>query len=340
MLFPACYHALRHAWSGGHANEIVCEVMGRTGFLYHPDFLSHEMGPGHPESPERLRAIMSRLDASGLLNRLVRIEAEPASDKWVREIHTAGYIESLRDHAPDSGRVFLDPDTSMNPGSLRAAYLAAGGAIKAADAIVSGVVDHAFCAVRPPGHHAEADRAMGFCLFNNVAVAARYVQRHHGVQRVLIVDWDVHHGNGTQHSFYDDPSVLFFSTHQYPYYPGTGRSTESGEGSGTGFTINVPMSPGQGDEEYAEAFERLLVPAAEAFRPEFVIISAGFDAHRDDPLAGMALTDEGYATLTQIVARLARRHARGRVLSCLEGGYNLSALGASVEQHVSTLLAA
>lgn len=298
------------------------------------------MGPGHPESPERLRVIMSTLDASGLLSRLVRIDAEPAADRWVREIHTDRYIKSLRDHTPDSGRVFLDPDTSMGPGSLRAAYLAAGGALSAADAIMTGVVDHAFCAVRPPGHHAEADRAMGFCLFNNVAVAAKYIQRRHGIQRVLIVDWDVHHGNGTQHSFYDDPSVLFFSTHQYPYYPGTGRATESGEGKGTGFTINVPMSRGEGDEEYAEAFERLLVPAADAFEPEFVVISAGFDAHKDDPLAGMALTERGYANLTGIVAKLARRHARGRILSCLEGGYNLSALGASVEQHVAGLLAA
>ena len=181
---------------------------------------------------------------------------------------------------------------------------------------------------------------MGFCLFNNVAIASRYLQRHHGIGRVLIVDWDVHHGNGTQHSFYGDPSVLFFSTHQYPYYPGTGRATESGEGEGAGLTINVPMGPGQGDEEYQEVFERVLVPAADAFRPEFVVISAGFDAHKDDPLAGMGLTERGYATLTGIVATIARRHSRGRILSCLEGGYNLSALAASVEQHIEVLLGA
>ena len=283
---------------------------------------------------------MSRLETSGLLNRLVRIEAEPASDRWITEIHAPQYLETLRAHSPESGRIFLDPDTSMSPGSLRAAYLAAGGALKASDAIMAGGVDHAFCAVRPPGHHAEANRAMGFCLFNNVAIATRYLQRHHGTKRILIVDWDVHHGNGTQHSFYGDPSVLFFSTHQYPYYPGTGRATESGEGDGTGLTINVPMAPGQGDQEYQEVFERVLVPAADAFRPEFVIISAGFDAHKDDPLAGMALTERGYAGLTDIVARLARRHSRGRLLSCLEGGYNLPALAASVEQHVSALLAA
>jgi len=312
--------------------------MGRTGLVYHPDFLGHDMGPGHPESPERLRAIVSRLETTGLLGRLIRIEAEPAPDRWITEIHEASYVKSLGEHVPDSGRVFLDPDTSMSPHSLRAAYLAAGGALKAADAIMAGTVDHAFCAVRPPGHHAEANRAMGFCLFNNVAIAARYLQRHHGVDRVLIVDWDVHHGNGTQHSFYDDPSVLFFSTHQYPYYPGTGRATESGDGKGKGYTINVPMSPGQGDEEYREVFERILVPAVDAFRPEFVLISAGFDAHKDDPLAGMALTEKGYAALTGIVTMLARRHASGRILSCLEGGYNLSALAASVEQHLLALM--
>ncbi|MGH7473424.1 MAG: histone deacetylase family protein, partial [Candidatus Methylomirabilales bacterium] len=204
----------------------------------------------------------------------------------------------------------------------------------------AGTVDNVFCAVRPPGHHAERARAMGFCLFNNVAITARYLQRRHGLGRVLIVDWDVHHGNGTQQAFYHDDSVLFFSTHQYPYYPGTGRATERGEGRGEGGTINVPMSPGQGDGEYREIFERVLVPAADTFRPEFVVISAGFDAHRDDPLAGMGLTEDGYAALTGIVAGIARRHSKGRILSCLEGGYNLKALAASVERHVMSLMEA
>ena len=314
--------------------------MARTGFVYHPDYLKHEMGAGHPESPERLRAIVSRLEAGGVLSRLARIEPSSAADEWITQIHAVSYVNDLKARAPVRGTVPLDPDTSISAGSLPAAYLAVGGALAAADAIMAGRVDNVFCAVRPPGHHAERARAMGFCLFNNVAIAARYVQRRYRLGRVLIVDWDVHHGNGTQQAFYDDESVLFFSTHQYPYYPGTGRATERGQGRGEGGTINVPMPPGQGDGEYREIFERLLVPAADTFRPEFVVISAGFDAHRDDPLAGMRLTEDGYAALTGIVAGIARRHSKGRILSCLEGGYNLKALAASVERHVVSLLEA
>ncbi|MGH7228774.1 MAG: histone deacetylase family protein [Nitrospiraceae bacterium] len=312
--------------------------MARTGFVYHSDYLKHDMGVGHPESPDRLRAIVSRLKAGGVLDRLILIEPTSVADEWITQVHEASYLTSLKRRAPVSGRVSLDPDTSISAGSLPAAYLAAGGVLAAADAIMAGRVDHAFCAIRPPGHHAESDRAMGFCLFNNVAIAARYLQRRHGVARVLIVDWDVHHGNGTQHTFDDDPSVLFFSTHQYPHYPGTGRANERGKGKGEGLTINVPMSAGQGDEDYREIFERVLVPAADAYKPEFVLISAGFDAHRDDPLASMGLTEEGYAALTGIVAGIARRHSKSRVLSCLEGGYNLNALAASVERHVVALL--
>lgn len=314
--------------------------MGRTGLVYHQDYLLHDMGTAHPESPERLRAIMKRLEATGTLNRLTRIEPVKAAEKWIANIHAPAYLAALKAHAPASGRVSLDPDTSMSSGSLHAAFLAAGGALAAADAIMAGQVDHAFCAVRPPGHHAEQNHAMGFCLFNNVAIAARYLQRKHGISRVLIVDWDVHHGNGTQHSFYDDPSVLFFSTHQSPHYPGTGRETERGSGAGEGLTINIPMSAGEGDEEYRTVFQRVLVPAAESFKPEFVIISAGFDAHKDDPLASMGLTEDGYAELTAIVAGIAKRHSNNRILSCLEGGYNLTALAASVDRHLAALVAA
>ena len=312
--------------------------MAKTGLVYHPAYLEHDMGAGHPESPNRLRAIMQQLEQSGTLAQVTRIEPRKAEEKWITQVHTPSYVASLNRHAPTSGRVSLDPDTSMSPGSLNAAYLAAGGALAGVDAIMAGQVDQVFCAVRPPGHHAEAGRAMGFCFYNNVAIAARYVQKKYGLSRVLIVDWDVHHGNGTQHSFEDDPSVLFFSTHQYPHYPGSGWMTERGKGDGEGFTINVPMEAGEGDEEYQAVFLKSLVPAADAFKPEFVIISSGFDAHKDDPLASMGLTEAGYADLTGIVAGIAKRHAKGRILSSLEGGYNLTALAASVDTHIQALL--
>ena len=314
--------------------------MGNTGLVYDPRYLDHDMGAGHPESPNRLRAIMQQLEQSGTAARLTRIEPRKAEDEWIMQIHEASYLEMLKAEAPATGRVSLDADTSLSPGSLTAAYLAAGGALAAVDAILSKKVDHVFCAVRPPGHHAEAGHAMGFCLFNNVAIAARYAQKRYGLSRVLIVDWDVHHGNGTQHSFEEDPSVLFFSTHQFPHYPGTGRATERGRGAGEGFTINVPMEAGEGDEEYRAVFQKTLVPAADAFKPEFVIISAGFDAHQEDPLASMGLTEEGYEDLTGIVAGIAKRYANGRILSSLEGGYHLTALAASVDRHIRALLAA
>jgi len=312
--------------------------MGKTGLVYDLRYLEHDMGMGHPESPNRLRSIMQRLEQSGTLQRLIRIEARRAEDEWITQIHQPGYVAALAKHAPTQGRISLDPDTSMSPGSLTAAYLAAGGTLAAVDAIMSRQVEHVFCAVRPPGHHAEAGRAMGFCLFNNVAIAARYAQKRYALQRVLIVDWDVHHGNGTQHSFEDDPSILFFSTHQYPHYPGTGRGTERGTSAGEQFTINVPMEAGEGDEDYQAVFNKTLVPAADNFKPDFVMISAGFDAHRDDPLASMGLTEGGYADLTAIVAGIAKRYAHGRILSTLEGGYNLTALAASVDAHLTALL--
>ena len=314
--------------------------MGNTGFIYDPRYLEHDMGAGHPESPQRLRAIMQRLEQSGVAAALARIEPRKAEDEWVTLVHQPKYVAFLNQQAPAQGRLSLDADTSMSPGSLAAAYLAAGAALAGVDAIMAQRAQHVFCAVRPPGHHAEADRAMGFCFFNNVAIAARYVQKRYGLRRVLIVDWDVHHGNGTQHSFDEDPSVLFFSTHQYPHYPGTGRAAERGSGAAEGLTINVPMEAGEGDDEYRTVFQKVLVPAADAFKPEFVIISAGFDAHRDDPLASMGLTEAGYADLTAIVAGIAVRHCGGRLLSSLEGGYNLKALSMSVERHIQVLMEA
>ncbi|MFM7841257.1 MAG: histone deacetylase, partial [Nitrospira sp.] len=297
--------------------------MAKTGFVYHPDYLKHDMGMSHPESPERLRAIVRKLEQDGVLPKLVRVDPAPAADEWIMQVHDPVYVAALKKQAPSSGRISLDADTSMSPGSLPAAYLAAGGLLAVADAIMAGHVDNAFCAVRPPGHHAERNRGMGFCLFNNVAIAARYFQKKHHLARVLIVDWDVHHGNGTQHAFDEDPSILFFSTHQYPHYPGTGSAEEQGRGQGEGMTINVPMTAAAGDDEYRTVFSKVLVPAADKFKPDVVIISAGFDAHQDDPLASMGLTEAGYADLTSIVAGIARQYSQGRILSSLEGGYNL-----------------
>ena len=312
--------------------------MGRVGIVTHPAYLEHEMGSHHPESPERLRAILAQLESTGTTSKLTRVEPRIAETEWITRVHDPAYVQRLETLAPSTGYAALDPDTAMSPGSWRAARFAAGGALAAVDAVMDDRVDQVFCAVRPPGHHAEADRAMGFCFLNNVAIAARYLQARHGLKRVLIVDWDVHHGNGTQHAFEDDPSVLFFSTHQYPHYPGTGSHGERGRGAGAGATINVPMEGGQGNDDYQETFQKILVPAADAFKPEFVLISAGFDAHRDDPLADVALTDEGYGALTRIVGSIATTHCRGRVVACLEGGYNLRALAASVERHVLALM--
>ncbi len=312
--------------------------MGRVGIVTHPAYLDHEMGRQHPESPERLRAIVARLESTGTMSKLTRIPPRKAEREWITRIHDPAYVQRLEDRAPSMGYASLDLDTALSPGSLPAASLAVGGALAAVDAVMASQVDQVFCVVRPPGHHAEANRAMGFCLYNNVAIAARYIQERYALKRVLIVDWDVHHGNGTQYAFEDDPSVLFFSTHQYPHYPGTGSETERGRGRGEGATINVPLSGGQGTDEYREIFHRVLVPAAAAFQPDFVLISAGFDAHRDDPLASMGITDEGYGELTRIVASVAQTHCQGRIVACLEGGYHLRALAASVEHHILALM--
>jgi acetoin utilization deacetylase AcuC-like enzyme len=304
--------------------------------ISHPDYLKHQTGRFHPEEPARLTAILQHLEATGMLAELVRREPSEAAVEWLTLVHTPEYVEAIA-AACARGVTALDPDTYIGPASYRAALLAVGGALLAVDEVMAGTVASAFVALRPPGHHAERERAMGFCLFNNVAIAARYAQRRYGLKRILIVDWDVHHGNGTQHAFEDDPTVLFFSTHQYPFYPGTGRAAERGTGAGLGYTINVPLAAGCGDREYREVFEKILYPAAQAFQPHLILISAGFDAHRDDPLASMNVTEAGYAHLTTIVRDIAERHCQGRIVSLLEGGYHLEALARSVERHLRTL---
>jgi acetoin utilization deacetylase AcuC-like enzyme len=311
--------------------------MRRVGFITHPTYLKHDMGPGHPEKPDRLMAIEGWLAKRGGFDSLEQIKPEPADRRWITLIHTPTYLDSLIRISPKSKAVPLDGDTAIGPHSLEAAFLAVGGVLAGVEGVLEGKFDHAFCAVRPPGHHAEAGRAMGFCLFNNVAIGARYAQKHGGLKRVCIIDWDVHHGNGTQHSFEDDGSVLYISTHEYPFYPGTGSADERGFGEGEGATLNCPMPAGCGDREYISLFENPIAPAVRAFRPEIILVSAGFDAHRDDPLAQMEVTSAGFGRMTSIVRALADECCEGRLVSALEGGYHLSALAHSVEAHLQSL---
>jgi acetoin utilization deacetylase AcuC-like enzyme len=307
-----------------------------TGFTYSPDYLEHDTGATHPERPQRLRSLMSHLEDSARLSQLERLETAPCVEQHLHAVHTEAYVRQVRD-ACARAPAHLDPDTPVSARSYEIACLASGALLASCDAVIAGRVDNAFCASRPPGHHAEHDRAMGFCLFNHIAVAARYLQHRHGIDRVMIIDWDVHHGNGTQHSFYDDGSVFYFSTHQHPFYPGTGVASERGRGAGDGATLNVPMSAGAGDDAYIAAFEDKLVPAARDFAPGFILISAGFDAHEADPLASMSVTDAGFRRLTRIVADLADVHCGGRLVSLLEGGYNVDALAHSVATHLDVL---
>ena len=309
--------------------------MTKTGFVYHPIYLEHLTGSWHPERPERLTAILQALENSGLKDALVNLTPSPCPREYILSVHTERLFDMIRNLCgPDIQHI--DADTAVSEKSLEAALLAAGAGIAAADAIIAGEIDNAFCAVRPPGHHAESDRAMGFCLFNNIAIAARYVQRVHGIEKVLIIDWDVHHGNGTQEIFYEDLTILYFSLHQYPHYPGTGSMGEGGVGKGETFTVNAPLRAGCGDAEYKQVYEKMLIPIADVFKPDFVMISAGFDGHRDDPLASMQLTDEGYALLTRVAVDIARKSCKGRLVSMLEGGYG-GGLGPSVVAHIETL---
>ena len=308
-----------------------------TGFLTHDRFLDHCHGPGHPEGADRLLAIWRRLQESGTRKRLVGLEPAEADRRSLTQVHSPFHID-LVERLSATGRTSgLTPDTGISKGTFGAARLASGGAITAVDAVVSGTVDNAFCAHRPPGHHAERDQAMGFCYFNHIAVAAMHLRNRHGIRRMAVIDWDVHHGNGTQHSFESDPDILFFSIHQHPHYPGTGAAEERGIGPGVGATLNVPVPAGTGDAKYVEIFTEVLRPAIDAFEPKFLLLSAGFDAHRADPLGGVELTETGFVKLTETVTDMARDHCGGRLVSLLEGGYDLEATAVSVDLHLQTL---
>jgi acetoin utilization deacetylase AcuC-like enzyme len=305
-----------------------------TTLLYtHPACLDHDPGRYHPESPDRLRAVLEALDAPEFA-RLGRREAPEASLDDIARVHPRGFVERLLAAVPASGHVGIDADTVLSPESGRAALRAAGAVVAAVDAVVAGEADNAFCAVRPPGHHAEPLRAMGFCLFNNVAIGALRAREVHGLARVAVIDFDVHHGNGTQARFADDASLFYASTHQFPLYPGTGAASETGVGN----IVNVPLPPLAGSAEFRLGVSREILPALDAFRPEMVLISAGFDAHRSDPLAQLLLDESDYTWVTEQLLEIARQHAGGRVVATLEGGYDLAALGASAAAHVRVLM--
>jgi acetoin utilization deacetylase AcuC-like enzyme len=308
----------------------------KAGFVYDPVYLKHDTG-GHPENSRRLEAIISNLEQTGLKQRLTPVKPRPATIEELTLVHHESHVAQVREVAQKGGG-WLDPDTVVSPGSYDAALYAAGGAIEAVKAVMGGEVSSAFALVRPPGHHATAHRAMGFCLFNNLAIAARYALEKLGLERLVIIDFDVHHGNGTQETFYDNPNVLYISTHQYPYYPGTGRVEETGRGLAEGATINVPLPAWCGDAEYEHVFEKIIVPATRRFCPQFILSSAGYDGHWDDPLAMMQLTVTGYGRMAETVKGLAEELCQGRLVLCLEGGYNLEALAASARVTFEVLL--
>jgi len=307
-----------------------------TGYVYHPIYLKHDTGQ-HVEVAARLEAIISYLEKTGLKSKLTPIEPRPASVEEIALVHQKQYIKEIEEKAA-SGGGWLDPDTIMSADSYQAALYAAGGFIRATEAVVGGEVANAFALVRPPGHHATSGQAMGFCLFNNIAIAAKHALDKYKLERILIIDFDVHHGNGTQGTFYDSPRVMYISTHEYPFYPGTGDINETGSGEGRGTNLNVPLPAGCGDAEYLTVFEQIIAPAARRFNPQLILVSTGYDGHWADPLAMMNLSVGGFARMAGIIKGLADELCGGRLALTLEGGYNLEALAASVKATFDVLL--
>ena len=307
-----------------------------TLLLSHAATLAHDMGAGHPERPGRIRAVMQALEGEAFAG-LSRAEAPLGSSEAILRVHPKDYFETLRDAAPASGSVRLDADTVMNSGTWEAAMRAVGGATAAVDAVMGGAARNAFVATRPPGHHAERAIAMGFCFFNNIAIAARHAQAKHGAERVAIVDFDVHHGNGTQDIFFADNSVLFCSTHEMPLFPGTGAQSERGA---HGTIVNAPLRAGDGGAAFRDAMDSVILPRVADFAPDLILISAGFDAHRRDPLGNLQLVEDDYAWITARLMELAEKRARGRIVSLLEGGYDLQGLAGSAAAHVGALTGA
>lgn len=307
----------------------------QTLLVTHAACLGHETPAGHPERPDRLRAVLAALDAPEFAT-LIRADAPLATGEQLERVHLPIHVETILNAAPVSGFRRIDADTAMSPGSVEAALRAAGAVVHAVDEVMAGRVRNAFCAIRPPGHHAEPDQAMGFCLFNNVAIGALHARDAHGLKRPAVIDFDVHHGNGTQAAFEADASLFYASTHQFPLYPGTGAPDERGLGN----IVNACLAPGSGSSEFREAFSTQVMSALARFEPDFIFISAGFDAHTDDPLANLALTDDDYAWATRELMRYADKHCAGRVVSTLEGGYDLAALKSSTTAHVRALQSA
>ena len=308
----------------------------KAGFVYDPIYLKHDTG-GHVENAKRLEAIVSHLEQTGLKQQLTLIKPRPASVAELSLVHHAQHVSHVQEVARKGGG-WLDMDTVMSSGSYDAALYAAGGAIMATEAVMDGDVDSAFALVRPPGHHATCRQAKGFCLFNNVAIAARYAQLKYKLERIGIIDFDVHHGNGTQDAFYDDSRVFYISTHQYPFYPGTGGTEETGNGEAEGTTLNIPLPVGCGDEEYISVFEQIIVPAVRRFRPRLILVSAGYDSHWADGLALMQVSTSGFARMIGIIQQMADELSNGRLVFSLEGGYNLTALAVSVKATFDVLL--